>query len=93
MAMMKAIYTEMTDPDNALEDRDLDDSRMQAWHDALRGVYMPELYALDHKKAYRLGRQQLEEFCAENDVDMFRKTKTPSLEQEMNDPHNEWGTW
>lgn len=99
MARMKALFTAMTDPDNCLGDEALDDSRMQAWHDAIRGVYMPELYAGDHKRAYRLGRQQLEVFCVEEGIDLFGEPKTgsvklePTLEQELMDPHNEWGTW
>lgn len=96
MAVMKTLYTEMTDPVNFLENDTLDHYRMQAWKDAIDGLYLPENYSGENLKAYRVGRQQIEMFCADQGIDLFnkpRKTLVPTLEQELNDPHNEWGTW
>lgn len=97
MAVMKTLYTEMTDPVNFLNDVTLDYYRMQAWRDAIDGLYLAENYEGENLRAYRIGRQQIEMFCAEEGIDLFKpvnaKTLVPTLEQELNDPHNEWGTW
>lgn len=103
MARMKTLHIAMTDPDNCIGDTDLDETRMQAWHDSLRGVYTPEMYAGAHKRAYRLGREQIEIVDAEEGFGLFKKEikdsrfskvdLMPTLEQELNDPWNEWGTW
>lgn len=74
MAMMKTLYTEMTDPINMLhENEDLDYVRRQAWIDAADGMYVPENYLGDARTAYDVGRQQVEEFCHEEGIQLFGK--------------------
>jgi hypothetical protein len=96
---MKVLFTEMTDPVNMFhENEELDYVRQQAWHDAVAGMYAPEGYTGEARRAYDIGRQQIEEFCHEEGIDLFNKEPEvevliPTLEEELRDPHNEWGTW
>jgi hypothetical protein len=58
MGVMKTLATAMYNPENTLEDSHLDETRCQAWHDCIDGVNNSELYAPDHREAYKLGRKQ-----------------------------------
>ena len=74
MAAMKTLYTAMTDPVNIYhENEDLDYVRKQAWHDAIDGLYVPENFSGDARLAYDVGRQQIEETCLEEGLNLFNK--------------------
>ena len=75
MARMKTLYIAMTDPVNVYhENESLDYVRKQAWHDAIDGIYVPENYSGDMRAAYDVGRQQIEETCHEEGIDLFKET-------------------
>ena len=97
MARMKTLHIAMTDPVNVFhENEELDHVRQAAWHDAIAGLYVPENYTGDARRAYDVGRQQVEETCHEEGIDLFNdvlektithQTLTPEVDEaeETND--------
>lgn len=87
MAKMKALYIEMTDPVNVFhENEELDYVRRQAWNDAIAGLYVPETYKGDARAAYDIGRQQVEEFCHEEGIDLFNDVLEPTIQHQTLTP-------
>jgi len=88
MGVMKTLYTAMVDPENALhESEELDHVRCQAWHDAIAGMYLPDTYSGEQRRAYDVGRQQIEETCHEEGINLFEPMKVrPRIEDLVESP-------
>jgi len=72
MAVMKTLAIAMEDG-AILNSEKHEEARRQAWHDAVKGIYNPFRYAGvqgEEKTAYRLGRQQYEETCVEEGINL-----------------------